>query len=157
MHRTQRSATEFLDLVKGQQIVELIITDQGNLVDFVGGTKAIKEMEKGHTRLQRGHLANDSHIMSFLNTKGAEHGEAATSNHHRVRVVSIDGEGFASEGTRGDMDHSGEQFSGDLVKVWNVEQETLGTRKSSGQRPGDEGSMPSTGFDRTTVYSRLGL
>lgn len=110
----------FLDLIKGQQVLELFITDEINLVDFVRGPEAIKEMQKGYTRVESGHLGNDRHIMGLLDIKGAQHGQSASTDQHGITVVTINGQGFSGQSTGCHVDDRWEEFTGDLVEVGDV-------------------------------------
>jgi len=141
MHGRQSSLPMLFNLVPRQKVFELLVTHEGNLVDFVRCPKAIHEMQKGHTRVERGHLRNDRHIVGFLDGKGGNHGQSTASNEHGVAMVSIDRQAFTGQGSRCHMNDSGQQFTRNLVHVGNVEQEALRSCKGCGDRPRNQRSM----------------
>lgn len=96
-------------------------------------TKAIHEMKKWHSRLERRNLRNDGHVMSFLNTKAGQHGQAATTDQHGITVVAVNGQGFASESTRRHVDDGRKQLAGNLVQIGNIEQQALRRSKGRGE------------------------
>ena len=141
MHRGKASLAVFFDLVPGHEVPELLIADERNLVDFMGGTKTIHEMQKGNSRVERGDLRNDRHIVCLLHRKGRYHGQSAATDDHRVTVVSIDGKCLTRQRPRGNVDDRGEEFAGNLVKIRNIEQQALRSRKGRGERARNESSV----------------
>jgi hypothetical protein len=59
-----------LDFVPRHESFQLLVTDEFNFIDFVRGPKAVHEMQKGDSRLEGGHLGNDSHVVGLLDAKG---------------------------------------------------------------------------------------
>jgi hypothetical protein len=141
MHGGQASLAVFFDLVPWHEIPELLIADERNLVDFVGGAKAIHEMQKGYSRVERRDLRNDRHVVCLLHRKGGYHGQSAATDDHRVTVVSIDGKCLTRQRPRGNVDDRGEEFAGNLVKIGNVEQQALRGREGRGERARNESSV----------------
>jgi hypothetical protein len=141
MHWRQTALTVLFDLVPGHEVLELLIADERNLVDFVRGAKAIHEMQKGYSRVERRDLRNDRHVVCLLHRKGGYHGQSAATDDHRVTVVSIDGQRFTRQRPRGNMDDRGEEFAGNLIKIRNVEQQALRSRERRGERARNESSV----------------
>lgn len=124
----------FLNLVVRQQLLQLLVTDQCNLIDFMRRSKTIHKVQKGNTRVERGDLGDCRHIMCLLHTERREHGPSATTDEHRVTVIAVNRERFPGQSAGGDMDHSGKQFTGYFVQIGNVQQESLGSREGSRER-----------------------
>jgi len=120
MHGRKSPLTVLFNLVPGQEVPQLIIADKLNLVDFMGSTKAIHEMQERYSRVESGNLRNDRQVMGFLNTEGAQHGKSAATDEHGVAVVTVDGKGLSSQGTGSNVNDRRQKFAGDLVEVRNV-------------------------------------
>lgn len=67
-------------------------------------------------------MRNHRHIMGFLDAKGAQHGKAAAADEHRVTVISVNRQCFSSERSTRDVNDGGQQLTGNLVQIGNVEQ-----------------------------------
>ena len=133
------------NLVPWQELLQLIIANDLNLVDFVRGPETIHEMQKGNPRVEGGDLANGRHVVGLLYRKTTEHTQTTTTDKHGITMISINGKGFSCQGTRGDVDDCRQQFAGNLVNVGNKEQQTLRGCKGRCQGSRNEGSMQGTG------------
>jgi hypothetical protein len=90
-----------LYLIVGQQRFELRVRNQPNLLNFMRRAKAIHAMQKGHTTVERRHMANDSHVMGLLYGKRADNGPATGTDQHGIGMIAVNGQGFAGQGPTG--------------------------------------------------------
>ncbi len=138
MFRIQSAVTELLDLIPRHDLSEFIIIGEIHLLDFVGGTETIEEMQERYRSLQGCNMGNDCHISSFLNRAGSEHGKTGLTASHNVGMIAEDGQSMISKSTGADMENAGHQFAGNLVHVRDHQQKTLGCSECGGQCTGCE-------------------
>ena len=81
------------------------------------GAEAIKEMDKGHARFQRGSLGNQGKIVRFLDRTGSQHCPTGLAASHYVRMVAKNGKGMRCHGAGRDMEDRAGQFAGDLEHI----------------------------------------
>ena len=123
---------------------QVVIGDQLDRLDFVGGAEAIEEMQKGQARAQRGQAGDGGKIAGLLHRSRAEQGAAAAAGSHHIAVVAEDRQRARGEGAGGHMDHRGGEFTGDLVEVGDHQQQPLRRREGGGQRPRLQGTVHHT-------------
>lgn len=107
VHGRQSPLTVVFNLFPRQQLVQLLIADESNLVDFMRSPESIHEMEEWDPGGEGSHLGNDSHIMCLLDTERADHGKAASTDQHGIGVVAINAESFSSQSPGSNMNDSG--------------------------------------------------
>ena len=78
-----------IDLIPGHQNSKLIVVNERNFVNLMRGSEPIHKVKERDTRIQRGDLRNDCHIVSLLDAEGGDEGQAASSTEHRVGVVPV--------------------------------------------------------------------
>ena len=101
---------------------DLLVGQQGELVDLVRGAEAVEEMDEGDARLQCRRLRDQRHVVRFLNRAGDELGEAGGQHRHHVLMVAEDRRPLRRQRPGGDVDDAGGQFAGDLVHVGDHQQ-----------------------------------
>ena len=111
---------------------DLLVGQQGELVDLVRGAEAVEEMDEGDARLQCRRLRDQRHVVRFLNRAGDELGEAGGQHRHHVLVVAEDRQALRRQRPGGDVDDAGGEFARDLVHVGDHQHEPL--RRGEGGR-----------------------
>ena len=134
MFGVQRAGAELVYLVPGNDLGDVFVVDRVDLLDFMAGTEAIKEVQEGHAGLQRGQMGDQRHIHRFLNGGRSQHGKAGLAAGHDVLMIAEDGQGMGGQGAGRYMEHAGQQLAGDLVHVGDHQQQALGGGEGGGQR-----------------------
>ncbi len=122
-----------------------LVRDRNNLIDFVRGAEAIKEVHERNARFESGQMGDGGEVGGFLHGVGGEHGVAGLAAAHDVGVVAEDGEGVGGDGAGGDMHDGRGELAGDLVHVGDHEQEALGGGKGGGEGSTLKGAVHGAG------------
>ena len=145
MIRAHGVGAEFLDLVPGDDLPDVLVVDHLDLLDFVGGTESVEEVEHGDAGLDGGEVSHQGEVHAFLHGTGAQHGEAGLTAGHDVLMVAEDGQGVACDCTGGNMEDTGKKFAGDLVHVRDHQKKTLGCSVGGSQGASGEHTVNGTG------------
>jgi len=138
----------FAKPLQGVQIKELrhlIVFHRFNFLVLMGGAEPVEKVQKGNTSLKGSQVGNAGQIHHFLHIVGRQHSHSRLAAGHHILVVSEDGQGMGGNSPGTDMDHTGQELTGDLVQIGHHEQKALGRGESAGQGPGGQGSMQSPG------------
>ena len=136
---------EVVDGVHIQHILQVVVIPDFNLLNFVGSTETIKEMQEGNLALNGGQMCRRAQVHNLLNTAGAEHREAGLAAGVNVLMVAEDGQRVGSQGTGGDVEHAGEQLACNLVHIGDHQQQALGSGIGGGQRARGQRTVHRTG------------
>ena len=145
MIRVQGALSEFGDLVPIDQLGDFVIIVRVDLLDFVAGAEAVKEMKERHRALDRGQMRDQRHVLGFLNAGGGQHRKARLAAGHHVGVVAENGQGVRGQRARGNVEHAGQQLAGDFVHIGDHQQQALGRRKGRRQRARRQGAVHGAG------------
>ena len=115
---------------------QIIIGKQFDFFDFVRSAETVKEMHERNAAAQSCGLGNGSHIVSFLNRVGGQHGKTGLTAAHNVSMVAENRQGMISQRTGGNMHDERREFAGDFVHVGNHQEQTLRSGKGGGQSTG---------------------
>ena len=83
--------------------------------------------------------------MTSCTLVSAQHGETGLTAGVDVGVVAEDVQSLSSNGTGGDVEHGGQQLTGDLVHIGDHQQQTLGGGVGGGQSTGSQRAVDGTG------------
>ena len=111
----------------------MLVGQQGELVVFVGGAKAVGEMHERHTRLQGRGLGHEGEVMPFLHRARPEYGKAGTACRHDVLMITEDRRSPCGECPSRDIKYRRREFAGNLVHIGQHEHQALGCREGRRQ------------------------
>ena len=109
------------------------------------GTETVKEVDEGNPALDGGQVGDSTQIHDFLDVGLAQHGETGLAAGVNVGVITEDVQSLGSNGTRGHMEHAGQQLTGNLVHVGDHQQQALGSSVGGGQSTGGQRAVNGTG------------
>ena len=145
----QSAGTESLNGVHVDHLGQVGVIPNSDLLDLVGGTETIEEVDEGDTAFDGGQVGNSAQVHNFLHVGFSQHGETGLAAGVNVGMVTEDVQSLGSHSTGRDMEHGGEQLASDLVHVGDHQQQTLGCGVGGGQSTGGQRAMNgtcSTGF-----------
>ena len=123
--RVQCASTELCESLGGDHIFEGFLVQGFDLLDFMGGTEAVEEVQERQAGLDGAKVCHGGKVLGFLYGAGCQHAETGLSAGHYVLMVSEDGEGVACEGAGAHVEYGGQHFAGNFVHVGNHEQKAL--------------------------------
>ena len=112
--------------------LQVIVVPDGDLLDLMGRAEAVEEVDERDAALDGGQVRDRGKVHDFLRVGLAEHGEAGLTAGVDVGMIAEDVQRMGRDGTRGDMEDGGQQFTGDLIHVRDHQQKPL--RSSIGRR-----------------------
>ena len=124
---------------------ESVAVDFLNLLNLMRGAETVKEVDEGDAALDGGEVGDTGQIHYLLYRTFGEHGEAGLTARHDVLVVAEDAEGVAGEGAGRDVENAWQQLAGNLVHIWNHQQQALRGSVGGGEGTGLERAVNSTG------------
>ena len=133
MFRVDGPVLEFSVSPKVKQGGHVLILNHLDFLDFVGSSESVVEVKKRHPGFHCGQVGNQCQVLGFLNRRGGQHGKAGLACGHDILMVSKDGQGMCGYRAGCNMKNTGEQFAGYLIHIGDLEQKSLGCRKSGGQ------------------------
>ncbi len=148
----QAACTEGENVLVADQGADVVVTQDGDPVDLVGGPEPVEEVQERDPRPQRGRVGDQREVVGLLDRSGREHRPAGRAGVHHVAVVAEDRQGVGRQRARGDVDHRGRQLAGDLEHVGDHQQEALGCREGGRQRPRLQGAMECSGRARLRLH-----
>lgn len=157
MVRRQSTGAMRINLRLRQHLLERVITERGNFVDFVRGPETVEEMNKRHAAVETGNLRNQREILRFLHAGGREQGATGLAYGHHIRMIAKNGQRVGGYGARSDMQHERRQFTGQLVQRRDHQQQTLRRGERGRQCAGLQRAMHGgnrTGFRLHFHYRR---
>ena len=141
----QRVLTEGRNSLHVAHFLEVGIVPDSDLLDLVGGTEAVEEVQERNLSFDRGQMRDGRQIHDFLRVRLAQHGKAGLTAGHHVGVVAEDVQSVRRDGTCRNVEHAGQLLGGDLVHVRDHQQKTLRRRVGGGQSAGTEGAVHRAG------------
>ena len=97
--------------------LQVIVVPDGDLLDLMGRAEAVEEVDERDAALDGGQVRDRGEVHDFLRVGLAEHGEAGLTAGVDVGMIAEDIQRMGRDGTRGDMEDGGQQFTGDLIHV----------------------------------------
>ena len=145
MLRIESALTEIFNILLFDHLADLLHRDFVDLLDFVGSTEAVEEVEERNLSLERRSVGDHRHIVGLLNGVRAEHRETGLTAGHNVAVVTENAETLARERASGNVEDRRSELAGDLVHIGNHEEQALRRRKGRRQRAGRQRTVNGTG------------
>ena len=113
------------DVVVADQCPEVVVVENGDLVDLVGGAEPVEEVKERHPRPQRRRVRHEREVVRLLHRARGKHGPPCGPGVHHIAVVPEDRQRMGGNGSRRDVDHCRRQLTGDLEHVRDHQQQTL--------------------------------
>ena len=137
--RTGRSGVSarspvLLDQLVREHRAQVVVGQLLDLRDLVGGAESVEEVEERDARAKAGGLADQRHVVRFLDRSGGEHREAGLAAGHHVGVVAEDREGVRGHAPRGDVHAVARELARDLVHVGDHQEQALRRREGRRER-----------------------
>ncbi len=125
MSGVQAVVTECLDSIQIDQILEVFIIPCLDLLDLVGGTETVEEVDERKFALYCCAVSYGCKVHDFLYGRFTEHCAAGLTCCVNVGVITEDVQGVCCDTTCGYVEDSRKTFAGNLVKVGNHKKEAL--------------------------------
>ena len=145
MVRGRAAVAEFLQGILVYKFCQVVVIPGFDLLDFMGCTEAVEEVEERHAAFDSRKMSNSSQVHDFLYAGFCEHGKAGLTAGHDIALVTEDRHGIGGQSTCCDVEDARQEFAGNLVHIRNHKQQALGSRISRGQGTGHERPVYSTG------------
>ena len=142
--RVQCALTERLDSIHIAHFLEILIIPDGDLLDLVGGTEAVEEVDERNTALDGSQMRNSAEIHNLLRVGLSEHCKTGLTTCIDVGVVTEDVQRVGSDAACRYVEHAGQQLTGDLVHIRDHEEQTLRSGVGGGQRTGIQRAVNGT-------------
>ena len=142
--RVQRLIAERLNCVEISHILQILVIPDLNLLNLMGGTETVEEVDKRNLALDCGEVRHRRQVHDFLHGRLTEHCTAGLSTCVDIRVIAEDAECVGCNRTCGDIDDARKHFTRNLVEVRDHEKQTLRRRIGRGQSACDEGTVHGT-------------
>ena len=139
--RGQRPLPMAGDQFRAQHFAQIIVAQFRQAIDLVRGTEPVEEMDERDASGQGRGLAKQRHVLRFLGRAGAQHGHACLPAGHDVALIAEDGKGVGGDRARRDMHTERSELAGDLVQIWDHQQQALGGREGGRQSAGLQRAM----------------
>ena len=134
--RVQCAGTEGGHGIAVEELIHIFIVDELDLLNLMGGTETVKEVEERNGAFDRGKMRNKRKVHDFLHGRGSQHGKTGLAAAHDVAVIAKDRQGMRRERTGADMEHAGQELAGDLIHIRDHQQQALRRRKGRRKRAG---------------------
>ncbi len=141
----QAALTEGVDGVPVQHIGQILVIPYGHLLNFVGGAEAIEEVQEGNATLNGGQMRHGGEVHDLLHVGLGQHGKAGLTAGVHILMVAEDRQGVGGQSTGGNMEHGGQQLTGELVHIGDHQQQTLRGGVGGGQGAGVQRAVNGTG------------
>ena len=136
------------DLRRGHQLEQLAVAERLDLLDLVGGAKAIEHMQERQPAAQAEPGGNGGKVAGLLHRRGAENPATAAAGGHHVAVVAKDRQALGRQRAGRHVQHCRGELPRQLVEVGDHQQQPLAGREGGGERPGLQGAMHGAGGPR---------
>ena len=104
---------------------ELFGLEHLNLLDFVGCTETVEEVDEGNAALDGSEVCHTCEVHNLLYAAFGQHGETGLTGGHDVLMIAEDTEAVAGKRTCGNMEHTGKEFTCYLVHVGDHKEQAL--------------------------------
>ena len=117
--RIQGTLTEGIHSLLIQQLIQILVIHNLNLLDFVGGTEAIEEVQEGHAALNCSQMSHSGQVHNLLYRGFSQHSKACLTASHNVLMITKNIQGAGGQSASGNMENTGQQFTGNFIHVRN--------------------------------------
>ena len=132
----QRAFPESFNGIHIHHFLEVIVIPDLDLLDLVGSTETIKEVDERNAALDGCKMCDRTQVHNFLGIGLSQHRETGLTASVNVGVVTEDVQCVARNGTCGNMEYAGKQFASDLVHVRDHQKKALRSRVGGRERTG---------------------
>ena len=133
--RVQRVILEALHSVPVEQLAQILIVQDFDLLELMGGAEPVKEVLEWDGTLDCGKMGYRGHVHTFLYTGGCQLGKASLAAGHHVALIAENGDRVGSDGAGRDM-HDTRQHGARNTEHWRDHQhQALRCGESGGQGP----------------------
>ena len=137
----ERTLAERFDSVHVAHFLEVGVVPGFNLLDFVGGTETVEEVDERHSAFDSGEVGNSAQVHNFLGICFGEHCKTGLTASVDVGVVTEDVQRMRSDAACGNMEHAGKQLTRNFVHIGDHQQKTLRCSVGRGERTGGQGTV----------------
>ena len=121
----QRMLTECVDRIHIRHILQILVIPGLDLLDLMGGTESIEEIDEGKASLDRSEMCHGGQVHNLLHAAFAEHGASGLTAGIYVGMISENAQRVGSDRSRGNVEHTGKLLTGNLVEVGDHQEQTL--------------------------------
>ena len=125
-------------------LFEVVIVPDLDLLDLVGCTEAVKEVDERNSALDCSQMSYGAEIHDLLGVGLSQHSEACLTARVNVTVVAEDVEGVRRYAAGGYVEYGREQLARDLVHIRDHKEQTLRSGVGGGQSARVERTVDST-------------
>ena len=143
--RIQGTLAECFYRIHIAHISQIVVIPNFDLLDFVGGTETVKEVDEGNAALQGSQMSNSGQIHNFLRVGFAQHCKTGLATCHNVGMVTEDVQCMGCNGTSGNMEYARQQFACDLVHIRDHQEQALRCSVGGGQSTSSQRTVYGTG------------
>ena len=133
MVRVQRVLTELPDRFGISHVGKICVIPCLDLLDLVGCTEAVEEIDERKAALQRRKMGDRGQIHHFLDGGFAEHAAACLAARIDVGMIAEDAQRMAGDRTGGNIEHARKLLARHLVQIRDHQQKALGRREGGRQ------------------------
>ena len=144
MVRREGAAAVGGDGFRVDQGIEVVVGQEFDLGDLMGGSKPIEEVEERHAAREGGRLGDAGEVVGLLDRVGGQQREPGLTARHDVGMIAEDRERVGRQGSGGHVHREAGQLPGDLVHGGDHQEQALRCREGRGQAPGLQGAMDGT-------------
>ena len=144
MFRVQSVSSECVNCIPVEHFCQIVIVPCFDLLDLVGGTETVEEVEERNLTLDSGEVSNSTEVHNFLRAVSAQHCITGLTASVDVGVIAENVQRMGSNATCGYVDNAREQLASHLVHVRDHQEKTLGSSISCCECAGCERTVNST-------------
>ena len=138
MLRIQSVSAECVDCVVVNHLVEILVIPNLNLLELMGGTETVEEVEERNTAFNRGTVRNCGQVHNFLNAAFAKHRKTGLAACINVGMVAENVKRMGSDTAGRNVDDAREQLARHFIHVRNHQQEALRSGIGGGECTGGQ-------------------
>ena len=132
--RVQTAFTECIYRILIQQLFKISIIHNLNLLDFMGGTEAVEEVQERYATFDSTQMCYACQIHNLLYAAFSQQCEAGLTGSHNVLVVTEDRQRACCQCTCGNVENCGQQLAGHFIHIRNHQKQALRCGVGSSQR-----------------------
>ena len=125
-------------------LFEVFVIPYFDLLDLVGGTEAVEEVDEWNAALDGSQVSNSAQVHNFLWVCLSQHSKAGLTASINVGVVTEDVQRVGSYGSCRNVENGWQQLTCDFVHVRDHQQQTLGCGIGGGQSACVQGTVYGT-------------
>ena len=111
LFRVECIVPESFQCIYVHQFGQFVLIRSFYLLDLVGSTEPVKEMEERKSGFDGGKVGHSGQVHHFLYTSSGYHGKTRLADRHYITVVSEDGECLCCQTPCRYVEYPGEKFS----------------------------------------------